>query len=117
MQDLDQRIRSLRQLLNNATSTTSLAPEPEAVEMFQGHAPAHAAPGPLLDELALPEHVVRLDSIANEDSFAHVQGVARLDNADQASPKAVEHAPAHALSAKADEVARLERDESIRLQA
>ncbi len=96
MQELERRIGALRQLLSGETSTPPSVPEPETVEMFLGHTPAHAAPGPLLDELTTPDPVVHLEVV-------------------QAEPDA--HRPVHARSADADEVTGLEGDEVIRLKA
>lgn len=97
LQDLERRIRSLRQLLNGEAPTPPPIPGSETVEMFQGHSPAHAAPGPLLDELQTPDAVVHLEIVPRH---------------------AAEHSPAHAqLSADADEVTSIERDEIVRLQA
>lgn len=96
MQELERRIGALRQLLSGEASTPVSALEPETVEMFLGHAPAHAAPGPLLDELTTPDPVVHLEVVHGE-------------------PDA--HRPAHARSADADEVASLKGDEVIRLKA
>jgi len=105
MPELEQRIEALRQLLHGETSTPAPVHEAQAgqhahvneggasPEMFAGHRPAHAAPGPLLDELQTPESVVNLHELRS----AHG------------------HQPAH--SAERNEASGVEGGEVIRLQA
>ena len=86
MENLERRIENLRQLLSG-----DVAVEPPARKAAPAHMPAHAAPGPLLDDYA---PVLELVDEAN-------------------------HAPAHAApgSADLDEVASDEGAEVIRLKA
>lgn len=100
MKDLEQRISSLRQLLNGEAASPPAA-EPESVAMFQGHAPAHAAPGPLLDELQTPQAAGQLEVVKSE-----------IGN----DAPAV-HQPEHARLPESDEFASLEASEVVRLQA
>lgn len=51
--EIDQRISRLRSLLS-AEATVPTAQEADALDLFEGHEPAHAAPGPLLDKLSSP---------------------------------------------------------------
>jgi len=92
MQELEHRIVALRQLLDGETPVSSPSHASEG-ELFGGHTPAHAAPGPLLDELRGPESVVNLHEL-------------RADR---------KHRPAH--SAEGHEAPGFESDEVIRLQA
>lgn len=50
MAELDARIGALRELLH-AERAAPPVPESAPIEIFEGHEPAHAAPGPLLDKL------------------------------------------------------------------
>lgn len=77
MEDLEGRIESLRRLLHGESPVPPAPPraEPKPVKMFEGHRPAHAAPGPLLDELQTPD---------------------RLTDRTEAKEPRPEHRPAHA---------------------
>ena len=95
MEELEQRIIALRQLLNGEREPAELSRRP-VIDLRDGHRPAHAAPGPLLDDLTTPATVVRLE--VEQDQ---------------------EPTPLHAVGSAADrdELTRSQVAEVIRLQA
>lgn len=94
MEELEQRITALRQLLNGEREPAE-GPRP-IIDLRDSHRPAHAAPGPLLDDLTTPATVVRLE--VDQDQ---------------------EPTPLHAVGSAADrdELTRSQVAEVIRLQA
>ena len=60
MDELGRRIDELRRLLDGEVEPAQGQCSP-LLDLDSGHRPAHAAPGPLLDELTTPETVIRIE--------------------------------------------------------